>query len=872
MAQPNTPRLVAANAGSKKRREPPTGQSNTKNDQNKRHKPDHRSKQRDARMLSTQLSSAALRNGELDVEKFVKAREYEIRALEEGMTRSKKALTKRAFQQVPKELRRRTASHNAKKVPKRLQKRAKREMAEDSTSNGTARKKKPTRHMRLRQETLKRLRSLGAKQKKTTQQGGYPKVVSDTDELTVKAANGIVPRKSRTKKAHLATPPVPKAKFRKRQIDKTWLPTHMFHAKRARMTPPSAPLWRFALPLTPTVKSYRPTHRAANERGAVAWDMSYMSTIELQGQQNSIGIVLKALGVGTRDTGNSMWATKGQKWRAGKRVWQGFASQRESPHSLIAPVVVIWSAAQANSAAAATHSTKRGVFIRVHPAAFAQLWEEVVRAAKVAKPQVTVEDLRYQVGSIEMTGPCATEALVSALWPSEGAAIASEETARTLLESTWKRLAGLSNPAGLPNHVLLSFDAQDPRLHHPPRTVQMSRTSDEHDKLLETITTWPVDGAPVAISLFDRRSRQTASSKLPTQKAINRRKTLAEPGSYPAPVATDPRIPVLMYCTRSAQGNQASWTVLLPWKCVVPVWYSVMYYPLATGGQPRFGGLMEKRQLAFETGTPSFPQDYPGTAAGYLWETQERKRRLDEWKRRPKSKRVNWDTVDIGNGEKGELGEGWACDWGRLVSGSIALDKTQANGDASASDVSPAAAPKFEHCTVGDASTLLGSPARGDSLPNCNHPLATVRVDLLNRGVPAACARVYRLPSEHKNRELRKKWLALHPKNQVKQRGPRNGLPRLPPDAPAHVVQRRLVQSLIEPLKVGEDDYPACPAEEDLIGFITTGNYNLGEGQGTGIGSVLLERVRGHEGEESRLCIVRNVGTGIGRLAKWDLV
>lgn len=78
-------------------------------------------------MLSTQLSSAALKNGELDVEKFVKAREYEIRALEEGMTRSKKALTKRAFQQVPKELRRRTASHNAKKVPKRLQKRAKRE-------------------------------------------------------------------------------------------------------------------------------------------------------------------------------------------------------------------------------------------------------------------------------------------------------------------------------------------------------------------------------------------------------------------------------------------------------------------------------------------------------------------------------------------------------------------------------------------------------------------------------------------------------------------------------------------------------------------------------------------------------------------------
>jgi ribonuclease P/MRP protein subunit POP1 len=128
MAQQNAVHPSAANAASKKRKEAPTNQSNSKNDRNKRHKPDHRSKQRDARTLISQTSSTALKNGELNVEKFVKAREYEIRALEEGISRSKKALTKRAFQQVPKDLRRRTASHNAKKVPKRLQKRAKKEV------------------------------------------------------------------------------------------------------------------------------------------------------------------------------------------------------------------------------------------------------------------------------------------------------------------------------------------------------------------------------------------------------------------------------------------------------------------------------------------------------------------------------------------------------------------------------------------------------------------------------------------------------------------------------------------------------------------------------------------------------------------------
>ncbi|TKA42274.1 hypothetical protein B0A54_07362 [Friedmanniomyces endolithicus] len=111
---------------SKKRKEAPT---NSQPNAPKRHKPtDHRQKTRDARTLSTQTTSKAFKNGELDVSAFVKSRAFEITALEEGMARSKKALNRRAFQQVPKELRRRTASHNVKRVPKRLRERGKREV------------------------------------------------------------------------------------------------------------------------------------------------------------------------------------------------------------------------------------------------------------------------------------------------------------------------------------------------------------------------------------------------------------------------------------------------------------------------------------------------------------------------------------------------------------------------------------------------------------------------------------------------------------------------------------------------------------------------------------------------------------------------
>lgn len=135
MAQPNAlqaPRQHTSNS-QKKRREHPT---DAKNDSHKRRRTDHRGKQRDARSLSAQTSSKAFKNGELDVDKFVKSRQYEIRALEDGMAKSKKALTTRAFQHVPKELRRRTASHNVKRVPKRLQPRAKKEVRDYPSESG----------------------------------------------------------------------------------------------------------------------------------------------------------------------------------------------------------------------------------------------------------------------------------------------------------------------------------------------------------------------------------------------------------------------------------------------------------------------------------------------------------------------------------------------------------------------------------------------------------------------------------------------------------------------------------------------------------------------------------------------------------------
>jgi ribonuclease P/MRP protein subunit POP1 len=913
MAQPKPvkPPQQQANTLSKKRKEAPT-KNNSHSSASKKQKTDHRARQRDARVLSTQTSSKAFANGALDVDAFVRAREFEMQALDSGLQRSKKALNRRAFQQVPKELRRRTASHNVKKVPKRLRERGKKEMIEDNTPTVTARRRKPTKHMRLRIETAKKLRALGAQKRAAKENAEVEKVTvvdpnAPSKPSTAQEAEeisktiSITTRKPKIKRIALAKPPIPKAKFRKRQIHKSWLPTHLFHAKRAHMTPPSAPLWRFAIPLTPTLKSYRPTHRASHNRGAVAWDISYIATIGLEGEQQSLDGLLKALGIGRLGIEAGVWGSSGEKWRRGLRVLETFALEREAPHRLIAPITIVWRAVppEDRKKLASEGKLKRKLFIRLHPSAFYQLWEEVVRLSKVAKPSIQMEDLRFEIGSIEIIGPGSTEALLGALWPIESIDNATEYPVADT-EHLWKKLAGVSDPSALPAGALLAFNVQDPRLRHPPRTIQLSRTQEEQAQLLDLLSKWPFDQTQRPAQVFDRTAR-LKGSKLASQKAIDRRKSLAKPGGYPTASPMDPAIPVLLYAsyspttTRKMQ-KQASWTLVAPWKTIQPIWYSIMYYPLSTGQQPRFGGMREQQQLAFEAGRPWFPADYPGTRAGWEWEVVERRRRWEEWLKRPKATRISWDKVDLGGDRKGEVGDGGSCDWALLLSDQsekgqdtvakaandideVANDSTADKQDDTANPTeAPSKPEKLDQISPGEYKTLLHQVlSTSKPLDNLHSRLLIVRINLVGRGVPETCARIYRLPSADSDADLRKAWLDLvpshHNRDAQKHSKAKHSLPKLSKDAPPHISQQRLAQSLLQPPRAGADTYPACPGVEDLIGFATTGSFNLAAGQGTGIGSLLIGKVaedlRRHD-KEGMLCIVRNAGMEVGRLARWE--
>ncbi|KAL7621178.1 Ribonucleases P/MRP protein subunit pop1 [Parahypoxylon ruwenzoriense] len=896
-----------AQARPAKRKDPPQQDAGARNPLGKGSRPNTRDAKRakihDNRSIAAQASHAALKDGELNVQSFIGSLSFEINALDESMRRTRTGQTSRAFQRVPFRMRRRAAAHNHKRIPKRLQRRAKREMAEDNTPTVNSKTRKPrTTRARLRAETARMLGVLARRKRlqKLKRSG------ADEETISVRAARPKIRRNAPNK------PGVTARKYRKRQLSKTWLPTHLWHAKRARMTPSTQPLWRFAIPLTPTQKVYRPTHRILWEKGAMAWDMSYMSTISLSGAQNSVQNVLKSLGL----VQEALWNDKARRWRSGAMHWTGTLSRKsKGALRVIGPATIMWNP-EGNTTEVTDQSKRfRRLYIRIHPSAFLETFNELLRLAKMQNPRPFVEDLRFEIGSIDITGPDSTETLLGVLKP-----YFSKSELRECHASKFESLAGLKNPGALPVGSLLSFSIADPRLCYPPRQTTLPSATDHKVQrvLLEAISALRKEEAIKPHQLFDRDTRFKAS-KLPSQRSLNRRRGKGAPGKVLRPTIADPPIPLILFASRHSMSSQSpgTWTLMLPWNCVLPIWYSLMHYPLSTGGNPWFGGLDEVRQLEFERSLPWFPGDLPGTDAGKAWEIEERQVRYQAWNRRPKGKRINWESLDLGAGRKGEVGIGWGCDYETLfglkkVGEPNEISTNGKNGNKESNETSEnesqaSLTRPLENIIQLPKSILIACQLSNSDLP---HPLSlvTASIKMLGRGVLTTCSRIYRLPNtpptiisphaevpsteppppEVKGKlphNLHSQWLAQKPSKSSCLKKVNTTRPsRLDLESRMQLLAQQLIGPPAPfppppPNSENINGHPLCPDEEDLIGFVTTGNFNLRNGRSEAIGNLSaikalqeLRRYKNQNDPTAKLCIVRNAGQNVSWLARWELI
>ncbi|VVT44375.1 uncharacterized protein SAPINGB_P000395 [Magnusiomyces paraingens] len=839
-----------------------------------------RAKLRNARQILVQHQDPAIDGGKLNVPEFLRARRFEISQLQSAMLKSRSAASKRAFQALPRSLRRRTASHNVKRMPKRLRDRARYEMlASDSSSSsssskttskqtldkiGLVKSKKLRGYLRVKQRAL--TQSLKAQAKSAAVVPVPTEKAKQTEQAAASAAESTTtptptpvlaaPTLKFNKQAtnELAAPPPGKTKYAHRQRTKTWLPTHVWHAKRAHLTS----LWSFAIPTHPSLKAYRATHRAASRPGvAIAWDASYTASFILEAPDETL--LIKTLACVTLGS----YAHTDQLAN-GVRSWQGMAY--EPSGAALAPVLVVWEPQQQQQQQQQQQpNTSYKALLRCHPAASVRLVSLLDHLRSLTKFEY--HDFRYLLGSIDITGPRSLPALnaIFKLKPGDHKA------------ALWNNIGCFSNSAALPSNVVIALEATDPRLSYPPHysttttNNNNNNTNNNNDNNsshtdfdpVQLIANWPdktlVD--PATPSIFDSSVINNSYINQPSQKSIDKRRAAATSNSTHLPFTnSDPTFPVLLLKT-----SPNSWTAIIPWGWVMPTWYSLQHLPGI-----RLGGLDQRHQLAFESGQLYFPTDYVGCSAALTTIEKEARQIRETWARKPLKKRISYRRALISKSTidgstlrvRGEIGSPFRCDWKYLwkIHGGVGdqkdpqdievegLEETCAhqfleeskkytpkpnisNIQSFISDSLQAETQQVPHtyATFSNYAQSINTTVDPPTpTPNSPKPLLVtpVKIHCVTRGTPQPNARIYRIPPDQT-----KLWLASCAS----------------PGTPS----------------------PTCPDSSYLIGFVTSGAFNLRHASGTGVGAVATYIYNTQvSNKNSMLCLVRNVGSSVTRLAK----
>ena len=865
----------------------------------------------------------------LDLSSFLSCLEQEVGGLHTAIKQSRDARFEKAFQRIPRSMRRRTASHNARRLPRRLRRQAHRDQAMDNTpsiATGLAKRKK-TRPASawVYENTKKRIKLQG--EKKLAAQG-MSEDDEEMDDDDIDAEGGV---------SLTAAPRAPLP------IKNLRLPTHRWHAKRAHMDSPGY-MWNSTIARTSANKTYRMTLRASGLRSTmcVAWDTSYKATIYLRGTEEDLDAVLEsivephllttALKKGACGVDAKLPRSFGYQQHQSGRA-DSSSGEFSGPGNCGA-LTVFYNPATAS----APDDTDREAFVRVHPTIFSNVWTTLNKEIVHKQLPVVMRDFRLEIGSIDVSGSAAVDTLAATLYPYETNATPMEPLGREFLKLRRMDTGGLSPASG----AMLAFDIQDPRLDEPDDAEDKAGCGTGRIGRASALQAWPETDERRPSGLFDTQLRHNATKLTPLQVIDKRRgklgageKLLVQPTSRPIPVifaaGGSSSVPTEANPHIGSRNSTASstWTLIAPRACIDAIWTRLHVYTLPSGHRPIIGGLEEEQHMALERGKPWFPADFPGTPTGWDWELQTRCGQEKDWNKKPTAKRTQWETVDLRNGTKGELGSGFACDWEYLFGAdpvaatrlADALEPESCKGSALEEDVQFAALrpgsdmPELVHgmqhaCWADVRAAVKNTRLQQPVAWRTPYQLMTISVQLLQGGVPGARARIYRLPEPEKKTangpfgvdgDLRAQWLALAGAGtgtgtggakHDKQPQPK----RMPAGADLDTRKRLLAQSLLDtslpyprPAATGlySTHHLPLPGRDDLVGFVTSGAQRFQSGRGFGIGHVSAQKLvvsilaADTEAErkpdskqvlihpDARLCIMRNAGEEVGHLARW---
>ncbi|KAI6357434.1 hypothetical protein MCOR25_007649 [Pyricularia grisea] len=981
-------------------------------------RPNKRAKARADRNIPVHASAsdAVTGDGDVNLPIFLEALQSSIGGLEKAMRKSKASGTKRAFQQVPRDMRRRTASHNPKRVPGRLRARARVEMASDNTPAKGKKKPRDTveralnkvekarrslrktlkqtevirEELHLRANTVQlaeiktnsktagesrclkaQFEHLSNALDKTRQLVGRLQVQLDLDGirnaadqtlLAAQEAKNLEDAMTKTKKlnnmlSELRDPKQPselseklgKALAKTKKLNKNLakvkqptaynsdiaenekgdddvemgsdtdnpqtqtcalpsrrknvpkrdeqLPTHLWHAKRAKMSTIDNPFFSKPTPINMNTKTVRKIHRAYNA-SAFMHDASHRGFIQASGPIYDVKAVLEVVGIN--------YPGASSDWIRGCRVWTGIIRFAESGKTGdITPARVIWNPSGQSLDMLDEVSTERQVLIEVEPDTVQLVIHALTTAADHlgdTSNQVTIRDLSGKLGCIELLGPGSGQRLTDILMPPH---FPSNQDARNPTHWRLFRAIAQTQPSMLGHAVVMGLMIRYPdKYGREDVPTADCNDKDDAEQLLEAQEEWATEKNPQPLALLDRTIRGGAL------QVIQKKQVAAVKASTDEAKGSDQSgssIPILLLCSAShSRGIEGKWTIVCQRELVKPLWLRLFSQKGHFGGEIEIACVEEMHRIHTEQAVKFFPVDFPHTVHGTLWELRERDRLQKEWESRPKGKRTNWATLNLGHDGKGEHGNPFACDWEHLLHGSTSPRSKlphKSKEDKEVKDNSPVrlVSPDVPRPFAISVSSALFrdffragvDPAKRPSIPVLG--ISTVHISMFEGGVPNPRARVYLLPSLKEQEELRISWLerfkvtigSVGNKRTQKSSSDR----RFPQSSTFTERKEILAESLFRntdcetaagmgasPVK----QYPQVFAK-DLMGYVTSGGYNLARGRGHGIGHLAASKIAesmqatidvggSWNDAETFYCVVRNVGETICRPAIWRFV
>ncbi|KAJ3101161.1 hypothetical protein HDU97_001627 [Phlyctochytrium planicorne] len=296
---------------------------------------------------------------------------------------------------------------------------------------------------------------------------------------------------------------------------------------------------------------------------------------------------------------------------------------KKFPSGLICPSTFLWEP---------SNSKQRKIWIWIHPSALAEA--EISLASAIAGTSISLNFIQNDLQRFELMGPRSHAILFDVLGVEETDEYSSK---------VWHELKHLRVSSSLPEGVVLSLLAKDPRLKGAAKVP--IRVAEVPDKDAESIKKhsleWP-SGLSASPLWNPEHRKAIIDSKLP-DKAINDLKSkLLIPGSE---IKIDnPTVPVLLVQRQPYSGKadgrhaefEAGWDIIIPSNWAILFWRSFVF------AGARVGGLRERRGLYFEAGIPCFPYDFPETLAYQNWAAMVGEEDRAAWERKPKAKRVNF--------------------------------------------------------------------------------------------------------------------------------------------------------------------------------------------------------------------------------------